>query len=440
MKLKKVVFSVLSVALVGSLLAGCGSGSKDDASADGKTKVTFWAAPNPTQVKFWSAMAKDFEKENPDIKVEVSQMKESPSSEATVQAAIASKTAPTISENINRSFAAQLADSKAIVPINDIDGIKEVAEKRKMVDSLDAWKFSDGNQYVFPVYSNPILFAWRSDILKELGVTETPKTYSDVLAVGKKLKAKYPDKVIWAKADLADPTAWMRWFDFFPLYNAASKGNAFVKDDKLVADDKAGEQVLTFMSQLQKNDLLLAGQATDPFETGTSIMADNGPWSFPNWAEKFPELKYGETFTISTPPVPDALKDEANVNTYSDAKGIVFYAQATDAEKKAAVKFLDFVYSNDKNDLKFLELTNLIPARDDATQNATFTDFFTKNPALKIYAENVPYAIPAMDNADYNDIQQIIGEQAWNPVVRGEKKPTKAWNDMKKAEDGVLQK
>lgn len=197
-------------------------------------------------------MATAFEKENPDIKIEVSQMKESPSSEATVQAAIASKTAPTISENINRSFAAQLADSKAIVPINEIDGMKEVAEKRKMTDSLDAWKFSDGNQYVFPVYSNPILFAWRTDILKEIGVNETPKTYSDVLAAGKKLKAKYPDKVMWAKADLADPTAWMRWFDFFPLYNAASKGNPFVKDGKFVADDKAGKEMLTFMSELQK--------------------------------------------------------------------------------------------------------------------------------------------------------------------------------------------
>lgn len=53
---------------------------------------------------------------------------------------------------------------------------------------------------------------------------------------------------------------------------------------------------------------------------------------------------------------------------------------------------------------------------------------------------NVPYSIPAMDDAKYNDIQQVLGEEAWNPIVRGEKKPDKAWSDMKKAEDGVLQK
>ncbi len=109
-------------------------------------------------------------------------------------------------------------------------------------------------------------------------------------------------------------------------------------------------------------------------------------------------------------------------------------------KKEAAMDFLKFVYNDDKNDLKFLETTNLIPARDDATRKSKLSlAFFKENPELEVYAANVPYSIPAMDDAKYNDIQQIIGEEAWNPIVRGEKKPTKAWSDMKKAEDGVLQ-
>ncbi|MBC8863148.1 extracellular solute-binding protein, partial [Escherichia coli] len=70
---------------------------------------------------------------------------------------------PTMSENINRSFAAQLADSKAIVPLNDVKGLDDVVKERNMSETMDSWKFSDGNQYVLPVYSNPILFAWRLD-------------------------------------------------------------------------------------------------------------------------------------------------------------------------------------------------------------------------------------------------------------------------------------
>lgn len=61
MKFKKLVYAALSVVAAGSVLAACGSGGSE-ASNDGKTKVTFWAAPNPTQVKFWKEMATAYEK------------------------------------------------------------------------------------------------------------------------------------------------------------------------------------------------------------------------------------------------------------------------------------------------------------------------------------------------------------------------------------------
>ena len=39
--------------------------------------------------------------------------------------------------------------------------------------------------------------------------------------------------------------------------------------------------------------------------------------------------------------VPDALADAEQVSTYADAKGIVMYAQATEEEQAAAMKFLN---------------------------------------------------------------------------------------------------
>lgn len=438
MKAKKMIIG-LSALLMGVVaMSACGnSGNDSSGTNDGEIKVTFWAAPNPTQVKYWEEMATEFEKENEGIVVEVSQMKESPSSEATIQSAIASKTAPTLSENINRSFAAQLAESQAILPLNEQDNFETIVENRKMTQTIGSWKFSDDNQYVLPAYSNPILFAWRLDILEELGFEEAPKTYSEVLAVVEKVKET--DKALWAKKDLADPTAWMRWFDFFPLYNAASNGTNFVENNQFVADETALEEVFDLMNSLSQEKVLRTGEATDPFENGDSIMADLGPWTFPNWEEKYPELEFGKNYTVTTPAVPDALKDEENISTYADAKGIVMYAQATEEEQAAAMKFLEFVYSNEENDMKWLEVTSLIPARDDATENAAFTDYFEENPAMKVYAENVPYAVPAMDNEKYNDIQQVFGESAWVPAVRGEKTANDAVKDAKAAIEGVLQ-
>lgn len=437
MKIKKLcLVTVVGLASI-TLLASCGSSNKSSDSG-GKTKITFWAAPNPTQLQYWKDMAKKFESQNADIKVEVTQMKESPSSEATIQSAIASKTAPTLSENINRSFAAQLAESKAILPLEKESNFDEIVKSRQMSKTVSSWKFSDGSQYVLPMYSNPILFAWRLDILKELGITDVPKTYTQLEQVATAIKEKKMDKVVWAKKDLDDTTAWMRWFDFFPLYDAASKGANFVVNNKFDGDTKAINDVFGLMNSLAKSKSLTTGETTDPFENANSVMTDIGPWIFPNWAEKYPELKYGENYTITAPVVPDAMGDNNGAATYADAKGIVMYAQATKQQQKAAMAFVKFVFSNEQNDLTWLEKTSLIPARDDATTNPTFEKYFVKNPQMKIFAANVPVAKPAIDNAKYNEIQQGFSEQGWVPVVRGEKSPEKAVNDAKKAIEGAL--
>ena len=189
--------------------------------------------------------------------------------------------------------------------------------------------------------------------------------------------------------DLADPTAWMRWFDFFPLYNAASEGASFVENNQFTANEAAMTDVFGLMHTLADAKVLRTGEATDPFENGDSIMTDLGPWTFPNWEEKYPELKFGENYTVTTPVVPDALADAEQVSTYADAKGIVMYAQATEEEQAAAMKFLEFVYSDENNDMKLLEMTSLIPARDDATENDAFKAYFEENPAMKVYAERM---------------------------------------------------
>lgn len=438
MKIKKVASLVLAASLTVSGLAACNNGDKSSGSTkDGVTTIEFWAAPNPTQQVYWKEVAEEFTKENPDIKVNVSPMKESPTSEAGIQSAIAGGSAPTMSENINRGFAAQLSESKALLPLDELEGWDEIKKNRNMEDTMKGWEFADGHQYVLPIYSNAMLFGWRLDVLKELGYNEPPKTYSEMLEVAKKLKEKHPDKYVWAKPDLADPTAWKRWFDFFMLYNAASEGNKFVEGTDFTGDKKAGEQVLGFVKELQKADALMTRQSKDPFESGLGIFTDIGPWTISYWAEKFPEMKLNETYSLALPPVPDGM-DTENVKTFADTKGLVVYASATKEQQKAASEFIKWVYSNPENDLKWLEKTNLPPARDDLTTNDTFKSFFENNPALQPYAAAVPNAIPPMDNSKYNDIQTFIGQHAFNPVVKGEKDPKAAWKDMQEAIEGAL--
>ncbi|WP_219834084.1 ABC transporter substrate-binding protein [Paenibacillus sp. R14(2021)] len=442
---------LLAATLTAGLLSACSTGqgtatnnnsnsnsSNNGASAGGVTTIEFWAAPNPTQQAYWQEMAKAYEGVNNKVKINVSAIKESPTSEASIQAAIAAKSAPTISENINRGFAAQLSDSQALVPLDTIPGFTDVISGRDMTKTIEPWKFADGHQYVLPIYSNPMLFGWRLDTLKELGYDAPPKTYSEILDLTKKLKAKYGDKkYLWAKADLADPTAWKRWFDFYMLYDAASGGNKFIEGSKFTGDQKAGEQVLTFVDNLRKEKGILARQVTDPFETGTGIFTDIGPWTFSTWAEKYPNLKFNDTYTLTMPPVPDGV-DPAQSKTFADTKGLVIYASASKEQQQAAVDFIKWVYSDAANDAKWFKQTNLPPARDDLSTNDAFKPILEENPQLKPYAENVPNAVPPMDNAKYNDLQTIIGVEAFNKVVKGQIAPADGWAAMKTALENAL--
>jgi multiple sugar transport system substrate-binding protein len=418
MRLRKSLALFISLSLSATAMIGCSSGDSSKDTKEGVTEIEFWAAPNPTQQAFWKDMAEEFNKEHSDIKVNVSAIKESPTSEASIQSAIAAKKAPTMSENINRGFGALLSESKAIVPLNKLEGFDKLVKTRQMTETIESWKSADGNQYIFPIYSNSMLFGWRLDILKELGYNEAPKTYSEVLDVVQKLKEKYPDKYLWAKPDLADPTAWKRWFDFFMLYNAASDGNAFVDGSKFVGDKEAGLDVFNFVKSLVDKDAVLTAQVTDPFETGVGIFTDVGPWTpGSTWKEKYPDLVYGETYTLSLPPVPDD-RDPSNAKTFADAKGIVIYASATKEEQAAAMEFLTWVYSNPDTDMKWLEDTDLPPARDDLGTNEAFASYFEQKPFMKAYADTVAKGVPPMENSKYNEIQTIIGQNAFNKIVK----------------------
>ncbi|MGA9174579.1 MAG: ABC transporter substrate-binding protein [Thermoactinomyces sp.] len=428
MIIKKAVPVLLTLLLMIPTLAGC-SKEESSKSQKGVTTIEFWTAPNPPQQAYWKQMAQEFEKEHPEIRIKVSPIKETPSSEAYIISALIAGDGPTISENISRGFAAQLAESHVLEPLDQRKDLKAV-QSRNMTKTMAGWTFPDKHQYVLPVYSNPMLFGWRIDILTKLGISRPPKTYSEVLDTARKLKEKYPNKFLWAKADLADPTGWKRWFDFFMLYDAASNGNLFVRGNRFVADEKAAKQVFQFVLDLSHENALLTKQAENPFETGMSIFSDLGPWTFNYWAEKFPNMKMNKTFTLAYPPVPDGM-DLKHPKTFADSKGIVLFAQKPEAEKKAAVQFLNWVYANPEHDLTWFKTTNLPPARDDLSSNPVFRSFLDKNPALLPYAEAIPDGVPVMANSKYNQIQTYIGTKAFNQVVKGEKSPDQAWNDMK---------
>ncbi|MBE3559721.1 MAG: carbohydrate ABC transporter substrate-binding protein [Ktedonobacteraceae bacterium] len=437
MRLKNFFYWLALICCAGILLTACG-GSGSPANNAGAKTISFWAAPNPPQQAFWNQMAKEYMAQHSDVKITVKAIPESPTSEAGIQAALAGGTGPTASENIFSGFAGQLQSSQAIVPLDQMPGWNDVIQARHMEKTIAAWKMSDGHTYVLPLYTNAMLVGWRMDILKQVGVNSPPHTYSEVIALGEKLKQKFPDKFIWARAELTKDTWYERWFDFFTLYDAASGGQPLITGNKITADDQAATATLSFLQQLAQKKLLLTQTITDPFENGNAVMGVIGPWTFPTWAQKYPNLKLNDNYILTLPPVPDNYPASQVVKTFADTKGIVIYKQASEEQQQTMWNFIKWVLSDPQHDLQWLQTTTLPPARDDLGTNTTFTSFFDKHPELTEYAKDIPNAVPPLTAPKYTDIQVALGNSAVIPVVKGQVSPDQAWKNWKSATQPLL--
>ncbi len=434
MKLPKPILAGMLILLSG-MLTGCGFGGANNSSG---SSITFWAAPNPPQVAFWTAMAKAYMASHHGIQIDVTGMPESPTSEAGIQAALAGEAGPTASENIFAGFAASLVQDQAIVPLDTLPGWSELVNARHMQQVAAKWAFDDKHTYVLPIYTNAMLVGWRIDILRQLGYSTPPQTYSQVVAMGQKLKQKFPNKFVWADNDLVLDEWSQRWDDFFLLYDAASNGHSFVTGNQLTASSTPAVATLDFLKSLREENQLLTQNVTDPFETGVGVMEVIGPWTFPTWAQKYPNLQLNKNYVLTPPPVPDGYDMSQPVKTFADSKGVVIYKQASLAQQKTAWDFIKWVFSDPHHDLQWLQKTSLPPARDDLSSNASFTSFFQQNPELEAYAKEIPYAIPAIKNPKYTDLQTTLGDDAVIPVVRGQKAPAQAWNDWRSSAQSIL--
>ena len=400
--------------------------------------VTFWSAPNPSQTQFWEEMAQAYKKVKPDVTVTVTPIPETPSSEAAILASLAGGNSPTIAENIFIGFGAQLYNAKAIVPLNTLPGWDKLIAARAMKTAIKSWTFPDNNYYILPIYTNAMLFGWRSDILQTAGIKTPATTYSGVLDACKTLKAADPNKFLLARADLVTNVWWQRWFDFFTLYDAASGGKPFITGTKITADDAAAVAVFDFYQKLNQAGCVLTRAVQTPFELGNSVWSELGPWTFSSWRENFPDLTLGQQYVLTAPPVPDPVANGKPVYTFADAKGLVIFAGAPEAARTAAWEFVKWVYSDPEHDLTWFQTTNLPPTRDDLSSNQVFSSFLQDNPALVQYAEAIPYAVPPIVNQNYSDIQTALSDQGLIPAVKGDKTPEQAWADAKTAMQGLL--
>ncbi|OSA93130.1 UNVERIFIED_ORG: sugar ABC transporter substrate-binding protein [Clostridium botulinum] len=421
-KLTKIISTVILSTMMVTSLTAC-SGGKNGAASSGDTiSVNFWTAPQKVQYDYWTTKAEEFNKTNTEIngksvKLVVQQMPETPSSEAGIQNALATDTAPAISENVNRGFASTLAASDAIYSLESEEWFKDIVKNRALETVMPGWQIG-GKQFVLPQYVNPMVLQWNMKALKELGVEKVPETKAEIESLvvkfrenEAKMSAVGVSHVFYRNSLIRPDQWWDRWSDFQNIYLAFSGGKPWVEGNKLVLDKNITKETFEFFGSL--GDTLLTSEIPNVWaeENPPVLFTIAAPWEIQALREG--GKKYGEDFEYG----PMIVKNQGDTSyNFADSKGLVLYKDnnITDEIHEGAVEFIKWLYNEENSantDLEWLQATTMLPVRGDLITNDTFKKYFEENPEVKDLAKHVPNAIPCMANDNMTPIQEALGTQ-----------------------------
>ncbi len=386
-------------------------------------ELVFWTAPNPLQERFWKETVAEWNASNPDIQIKWSTIPAAGSSEEAILTAIASGRIPDISTNIFSGFAAQLIEADTLVPLDSFPDFWELVDTRKMRSIVEKWKFGK-NYYVFPIYSNPIMMWWRMDILRELGYDKPPRTYSEIYEISSKYSIpneRFGSLVVMGR------NWYDRWFDFITYYYAASGGEPYLDVEKARAlfNNEAGKEVVGFIDKMFRSNWTAVDLGSNPFYTGVVLGGIFGPWEINQARSLFPDVF--DDIVITPPPVPDTYPTDEPIYTFADTKGLVMFA--TTKHKEAAWKFIKWVYSDIEKDRRWMETTNLPPAREDLLTNPIFKEYMDGNPYFAAYASHVAYAVPPALTTKTVEVQDIMTTFLIETIMYGKSDPLSALSD-----------
>ena len=390
-------------------MAGCGTSE----NASGDTTVTFqtWNLKNDTYTPYFNDLMKQFEKDNPGVKVKwVDQPAENYDQKLSTDAAAGQL--PDV-VNVNETQAYNLAKSGALMNLS-----KEASDMASdyLPQVWDGSKFSrngiEEGVYGFPWYMNIDVAYLNKSVFQECGldVNDPPKTYDDLFAQGKTLASHCGGKDYMLAVPRILPP------DF------AEYGVDFLNKDRseyTFNSDKGVEYIQQYVDMYREKgfpkDGLNANIITAEnlyFQGHIAYMPDSTS-SVAAFKQNAPDLyKQLDVAPLVT-------------NTKNTLNPMLMAVNSQTKNKEMALKLANFL-TNKENQIEFSKKSNTYPSAAGAMDDPFFTsidDSTLEGKVLKVAKEeidngtvaNFPPEVSDADGANYmspNIIQAIQGDMS----------------------------
>jgi multiple sugar transport system substrate-binding protein len=379
--MKRKLLSALALSAGLGIVTACSSGGvSTSASTTSYGPIKIWYSNNAQEIAWGEQMVASWNKAHPSEKITGEQIPTGKASEDVIGAAITAGTEPCLIFNTSPASVPQFTQEGGLVRLNDFPGAVSYIQARSGA-AAQQYTTGNGDYYQMPWKSNPVMIFYNKKIFAKAGISTTNPplhTYAQFLATAKKVVASGAAKYAIYPAPSSE--FFQPWFDFYPLFAAASGGKELIQKGTAQFDSAAGGQVVDFWRTIYAEGL--AGKDTyngDSFADGTSAMAIVGPWAI----AAYTKVNWGEVPV----PTPQGLPQDQTY-TYSDAKNIGMYASCKN--RGTAWDVLKYATSEQEDGL-LLQMTGQMPIRPNLQQ--TYASYFAAHPAYQNFAAEAAMAI-----------------------------------------------
>lgn len=365
--MKKSLSLVLSVAVTGSLIAGCSSTNNpsggDQASNQGSTAP----ALDPTKKKNFSMLVEShpswpYSKDWPvwkliEEKTGVSFNVQVPSGkiEDSLSLAVASGTMPDIMYSLDKKLADKYGQQGALV--NILDYVNDMPNFKKWMEKYpNETKYSlaaDGKMYMFPnegiAETNRMIWMYREDVFKKHNLQQ-PKTFDELYTVAKKLKELYPNSYPFSFR-FGDQLQIMRNLTASFNTNEDFYYDFDKKEWRYGPVEDSYKKIVEYMNKFYKEGLMPPDWLTMDVKQWQDLVSTNRTFMTIDFIGRIdffnlPMRKENKDFTLAfmTPPAGPGGKSQ---NAYTHFKVSGMMVSSNSKQIKEIMRFMDFYYTEE---------------------------------------------------------------------------------------------
>ncbi|API94330.1 ABC transporter substrate-binding protein [Virgibacillus pantothenticus] len=434
MRKKAKLISLLFIIAFVLIVSACGKEeTKEDGNKqndDSKEEITleFWTMQlKPTFTDYIEGVIADFEKENPNIKIDWLDVPAA-DLDKKILSAVSTDSAPDV-VNLNPTFASQLAQLDALVNMEEA-----VADEDKDKYVKGAWEANRIKDITFaiPWYLSTEVTLNNKQIFEEAGldIKNPPSTFEEAREASEIIKEKTGKYGYFPSLDLS-----------LVLQHMVVNGAELTNEDgtKAAFNSKEGLEMFEYFTELYKEELI-PKEALTGDQRETIDMYQAGQVAFFAGSQFISQIKENAPDIYKNTVPSEAITGNSGKKTMS-VQNVVVPKQTK--HEKAAVQFALFL-TNAENQLEFSKLTPILPSSLEALEDPYFTeapegaeasDLVRITSAAQL--EDAELLVPPMEN--YDELRQSMYD-AISESMLGKLSPQEALDKAEQEWNEILSK